>query len=78
MEAVLAGLAIIVWHLYEVHFKPGESSTDSMWLTGLIDEHHMKEEHAVHYKKIMADPDLQKIYMKEDNPLKDKELMLYY
>jgi cytochrome b subunit of formate dehydrogenase len=78
MEAVLAGLAIIVWHLYEVHFRPEESSSDNMWLTGLIDEHHMKEEHAVHYKKIMADPNLQKIYMKEENPLKDKKLMLYY
>jgi len=65
MEAILAGMAIIVWHLYEVHFKPGKSPLDNMWLTGLIDEHHMEEEHAVHYEKIMADPALQKIYMKE-------------
>ena len=78
MEAILAVLAIIVWHLYEVHFKPGESSTDSMWLTGLIDEEHMKEEHPAHYKKIMADPELQKIYIEEENPLKDKKLLLYY
>ena len=78
MEAVLAGLAIIVWHLYEVHFKPGKASTDSMWLTGLMDEHHMKEEHSVHYKKIMADPALKRIYLKEENPLEDKKLMLFY
>ena len=78
MEAILAGLAIIVWHLYEVHFKPGESSTDSMWLTGLIDEEHMKEEYPAHYKKIMADPELRKIYIREENPLEDKKLLLYY
>ena len=79
MEAILAGMAIIVWHLYEVHFKPGESAPPgNMWLTGLMDEHHMKEEHPLHYKKIMADPSLQKIYMKQENPLEDKKLMLFY
>lgn len=79
MEAILAGMAIIIWHLYEVHFKPGESAPPgNMWLTGLMDEHHMKEEHPLHYKKIMADPSLQKIYMKQENPLEDKKLMLFY
>ena len=64
MEAVLASLAIIIWHLYEVHLRPHKFPLDNMWLTGVIDEEEMMEEYPLHYKKIMADPELQKIYIK--------------
>lgn len=63
MEAILASLAIIIWHLYEVHLKPHHTSMDGLWLTGVIDEATMKAEYAQHYEKIMADPELQKIYL---------------
>jgi len=65
MEAVLACLAIIVWHLYEVHLRPHKFPLDDLWLTGVIDEAEMKEEYPLHYRKIMKDPDLQKIYIRE-------------
>ena len=65
MEAILACLAIMIWHLYEIHFKPHKSPLDNMWLTGVIDEAEMKEEYGLHYKKIMNDPELQKIYLKQ-------------
>jgi len=65
MEAILACLAIMIWHLYEIHFKPHKSPLDDTWLTGVIDEEEMKEEYALHYKKIMDDPELQKIYIKK-------------
>lgn len=65
MEAVLACLAIIVWHLYEVHLRPHKFPIDKMWLTGIIDEEEMKEEYPLHYKKIMSDPELQKIFVQE-------------
>ena len=64
MEAILACLAIIVWHLYEVHLRPHKFPIDNMWITGVIDEEEMKEEYPLHYKKIMNDPELQKIYIK--------------
>jgi formate dehydrogenase gamma subunit len=63
MEAILATLAIIVWHLYEVHIRPHKFPIDNMWLTGVIDEEEMKEEYPLHYKKIVADPELHKIYI---------------
>lgn len=63
MEAVLACLAIMVWHLYEIHLKPHKSPLDKVWLTGLIDEQEMRAEHPLHYQKIMADESLQAIYM---------------
>jgi len=65
MEAILACLAIMIWHLYEIHFRPHKSPLDNTWLTGVVDEEHMKEEYALHYKKIMNDPELQKIYIKK-------------
>ena len=65
MEAILACLAIMVWHIYEVQLKPDRSPTNNTWLTGLITEEEMKHEYGGHYKKIMADPKLQKIYIKK-------------
>ncbi len=67
MEAVLACLAIIVWHMYEIHFKLHKSPVDDVWITGVIDEEEMKEEYLLHYKKIMADPHLQEIYIKRES-----------
>lgn len=68
MEAVLACLAIMVWHMYEIHLKPHKSLLDKVWLTGVIDEAEMQKEHPLHYKKIMADDTLQKIYVVRENP----------
>jgi len=65
MEAVLACLAVMVWHLYEVHLRPHKFPIDNLWLTGIIDEEEMKEEYLLHYKKIMNDPELKKIFIQE-------------
>jgi cytochrome b subunit of formate dehydrogenase len=67
MEAILACLAIMIWHFYEIHFRPHKFPLDKTWLTGVIDEEEMKEEYALHYKKIMNDPELQKIYTKRES-----------
>jgi len=63
MEAILACLAIMVWHMYEVHLRPHKFPIDNMWLTGVIEEEEMKEEYPLHYRKIMSDPELQEIYL---------------
>ncbi len=70
MEAILACLAVMVWHLYEIHLRPHKFPIDNMWLTGLIDEEEMKEEYRLHYDKIMSDPELQKIYLREGSETK--------
>jgi cytochrome b subunit of formate dehydrogenase len=66
MEAILACLAIMIWHFYEIHFRPHKSPLDKLWITGVISEEDMKEEYMLHYKKIMNDPELQKIFIKGD------------
>jgi hypothetical protein len=51
---------------------PRESSIRKTWITGLIDEDEMKAEFGLHYKKIMDDPALQKIYIHGEDPADQK------
>ena len=45
LEAILAVLAIIVWHFYLVHWRPGKFPMSRTWATGYISEHEIEEEH---------------------------------
>ena len=42
-EAVLATLAILVWHMYNTVFHPGEYPMDTTWLTGRLTDDEAKE-----------------------------------
>mgnify|MGYP001355542014 FL=1 len=53
-EALLATLAIIIWHFYNVHFNPERFPGTLMWWHGRISEHDMKEEHPLEYEEIVA------------------------
>jgi len=74
MEAILACLAIMVWHLYDVHLRPRKFPIDNLWLTGLIEEEEMRGEFPLHYKRIMEDPELQKVYLVPEHEDKDASL----
>lgn len=47
-EAVLAALAIIVWHMYSVHLR---RFNPSMW-TGKLSRHEMQEDHALELESL--------------------------
>lgn len=49
-EALLAFLAIILWHLYNVHLKPGVFPLSKVWLDGKVTLRHLKEEHPREYR----------------------------
>jgi len=49
-EAILAVLAIIVWHFYNVHFK----SFNKAMLTGSLTPHQMEEEHGEELDKVRS------------------------
>jgi formate dehydrogenase gamma subunit len=49
-EAVLAVLAIIVWHFYNVHFKAFNKSM----FTGKLTRHQMEEEHGIELNRLIA------------------------
>ncbi len=53
-EAMLATLAIVIWHFYNVHFNPDRFPGTLMWWHGQISEHEIKEEHPLEYEEIMA------------------------
>ncbi len=51
-EAILATLAIIVWHFYFVIFNPDVYPMNLAWLTGRISEHEMHEDHALELERL--------------------------
>lgn len=53
-EAVLATLAIIVWHFYFVVFNPDVYPMNLAWLTGRMSEGEMMEEHPLQLEAMKA------------------------
>ena len=53
-EAVLATLAIIVWHFYFVIFNPDVYPMNLAWLTGRMSEREMFEEHPAELARLKA------------------------
>jgi formate dehydrogenase subunit gamma len=53
-EALLAFLAIVIWHFYHVHLNPESFPMSRIWLTGRITEHELRELHPLEYEKIKA------------------------
>lgn len=51
-EAILATLSIFVWHLYHVLIKPGAREANIAFITGLLSEKEMEEEHPLELKRL--------------------------
>lgn len=54
-EAVLATLAIVVWHFYFVIFNPDVYPMNLSWLTGRVSEEEMHEDHPLELEQIKAE-----------------------
>ncbi|MGD1032041.1 MAG: cytochrome b/b6 domain-containing protein [Opitutaceae bacterium] len=54
-EAILATLAIIVWHFYFVIFNPDIYPMNLSWLTGRMSEREMLEEHPAELERLKAE-----------------------
>lgn len=52
-EALLATLAIVIWHFYNVHLNPHSFPMNKTFITGKISERQMKEEHPLEYARLM-------------------------
>lgn len=50
-EGLLAFLAIILWHLYNVHLKPGVFPMSRVWIHGKTTLREMKEHHPREYER---------------------------
>lgn len=53
-EAILALLAILIWHMYSVHFAPEVFPMSKVWLTGRISKEQMMREHPLEYEKAVG------------------------
>ncbi len=52
-EALLATLAIVIWHFYNVHFNPDKFPGSLTWWHGKITKEEMMEHHPLEYEEIM-------------------------
>ena len=68
LEAWLATLAIIAWHLYHVMFKPSAHEFTLAMVTGNLSEEAMKHEHPEEYEKIVAQEKAEEISPDETTP----------
>jgi formate dehydrogenase subunit gamma len=53
-EGLLATLAIIIWHFYNVHLNPEHFPMNRTFLTGRISEEEMRHHHPLEYEELMA------------------------
>lgn len=52
-EAVLAGLALLVWHFYHVHLNPEDFPfKNKIWLNGKISKEKMEKEHPLELERM--------------------------
>jgi len=54
-EALLAVLAIVVWHLYNTHLKPRNFPMNASIFTGRISQHEMMTEHPLEYERVTGE-----------------------
>jgi hypothetical protein len=50
-EAILATLAIVIWHFYHVIFDPDVYPVSGAWIDGKVTRHQYEEEHALAYEE---------------------------
>jgi cytochrome b subunit of formate dehydrogenase len=54
-EAILAALALFIWHFYNVHFNPSRFPGTLLWWHGKISREEMMHDHVLeYYKKVLA------------------------
>ena len=54
-EALLAFLAVVLWHFYHAHFAAGSFPIDTSIFTGRISAEKMREEHPREYEELMRE-----------------------
>ncbi|MBM3293224.1 MAG: hypothetical protein FJY82_01740 [Candidatus Aminicenantes bacterium] len=54
-EAMLAFLAIIIWHMYNVHLNPEVFPMSKVWLNGKITGRELRTLHPLEYRRILEE-----------------------
>ncbi len=53
-EAILAALALFIWHVYNVHFKPGRFPGSMVWWHGKIIREEQEKEHPLEREELLS------------------------
>jgi cytochrome b subunit of formate dehydrogenase len=56
-EAILATMVHLIWHFYNVHFRPDIFPGSKVWLTGEMTREQMLEEHPLEYEEHLRKSD---------------------
>ncbi len=51
-EAILAALALFIWHFYNVHFNPSRFPGTMLWWHGRMSKREMIHEHPIEYERL--------------------------
>jgi formate dehydrogenase gamma subunit len=54
-EAILAFLAIIIWHMYNVHLNPEVFPMSKVWITGKLSKEELKDHHPLEYEDMLRE-----------------------
>lgn len=65
-EATLAFLAIIVWHMYHVHLRPGIFPMSRIWLDGKVGREELRQHHPAEYLRILRERRQKEAFRQED------------
>jgi len=60
-EAILASLAILVWHFYFIFLNPDVAPMSKAWFTGYLTRHQMENEHPLELEEIEAQQHKEKL-----------------
>ncbi|MBN1302419.1 MAG: cytochrome c3 family protein [Melioribacteraceae bacterium] len=71
-EAILATLAIVVWHWFFVIFKPSEYPMSFAWVDGKMTLSHYKSHHKQHLRSVMLD-----LFLLREGNKKEEQLPNY-
>jgi formate dehydrogenase gamma subunit len=72
-EAILASLAILVWHFYFVIYNPDVYPMNKAWFTGFLTEEEMEKEHPLELEEIkLKEQDERKKFVEVKSNLDEK------
>lgn len=54
-EAILAALALFVWHFYNVHYNPSRFPGTFLWWHGKMSREEMMKDHPLEYEKLVPE-----------------------
>ncbi len=72
-EAILASLAIVVWHIYFVIFNPDVYPMNVSWLFGTLTEEEMLDEHPLELERLQQGEEEERIIVENGNESAEKE-----